>query len=122
MNIKKIFVGILVIIATLLASSYLWHRFDQSDIRHAIEGVQAWPVNKKHSETWGEVVPKYYGMQAHEIHWDASIDSRTEGTLKVWAFHPDKSGEFVWKVQLVWAVISVEPISEIALKVHNESL
>lgn len=119
MNIKKVIVGFFVIIGTILASSYLWYRFDQSDIRHAIEGVKSWPANKQKTQTWEELVSQYYKVEPHEVSWQAKIDSRTQGTLIVHAFHPDKEGEFIWKVQLVWAVISVEPTSDLAIKTHN---
>jgi hypothetical protein len=109
---KKILqiIGVIAVTAIgILSISYLQHRFDQSDLRHAVQAVRtAHPggAGMNLEQRIGQV----YGVTPEEIQWDPRLESKIKGIVRVQAHVPQHSDELVWNVDLVR--FQVTPLSK----------
>lgn len=99
-KILQIFGIVAVTAIGILSISYLQHRFDQSDLRHAVQAVRTThPGNgEMNLEQW---VSQVYGVSPEEIQWEPSLKSKIKGIVRVQARVPRHSDELVWNVDLV---------------------
>lgn len=94
-------IGVIAVTAIgILSISYLQHRFDQSDLRHAVQAVRsAHPGGE--GMNLEQRISQVYGVNPEEIQWDPSLESKIKGIVRVQAHIPQHSDELVWNVDLV---------------------
>ena len=93
--------GIVAVTAIgIMAISYLQHRFDQSDLRHAVQAVRAARPDNS-GMTLEQMIVKTYGETSENIRWDPTLESKIKGVVRVQAHLPRHSDELVWTVDLV---------------------
>lgn len=105
--------AVVIIILGVMSVSYLQHRFDRSDVKHAVQAVQTARPLGATSPMILEEVAAYYQVAPEEVLWDAVIESKTQGVVTVKAFGPQgRNGGFVWQVDLVR--FNVIPVNQAA--------
>ncbi len=114
-------VGVVLILAGVLAVSYLQDRFDQSDINHAVMAVRAARPLGGGDKTLEEKAAAFFQVPADRISWAPEIESKLKGTVKVRVLPPQGGGNWVYQVDLVR--MSVTPLTpEAAALSHSKGI
>ena len=95
----RYFAVALVLVAGFLLMMYMQQRFDNLDLRKAIEAVQE-VHSPGNSSTLKEQVAERYAIPADQIHWSAVVASKVWGTVWVTAEIPGSSDQLRWKVDV----------------------
>lgn len=90
-----------VVIAGILSVSYLQHRFDQSDLRHAVNAVRLARPEGPQAPTLEEKVASHFQVASDRLFWEPSLESKIQGTVRVKAVPPQGGGNLIWEVDLV---------------------
>lgn len=99
-----------MVVLGVMAVSYLQHRFDRSDIQHAVDAVRMTRPQGPEGNTLEEMVATRYGVSRERIFWVPEIESKIKGTVKVKASVPDSKDILEWRVDLVrFQVFPVSP-------------
>lgn len=101
-----------VLILGILSVSYLQHRFDQSDLKHAVEAVRLTQPTRGGGKSLEQLLAEHYQVKAEAIRWDPELESKVKGIVRVQAQVPGVSDSLVWQVDLVR--FSIQPESQAA--------
>ncbi len=99
----------LILVTGVLTLSYMQFRFDQSDVKHAIETVRLTRLPSVNNSTLEELTIRHYGLPSNQIIWEAVIKSKWKGTVLVKALKPNREGNLVWEVDLSRILVIVQP-------------
>lgn len=94
----------------LLTITYLQFRFDQADLKNAVEAVRLTKPGGKADSTIEEKIQKKYKVAPDRISWVPRIESKFRGTVVVQAALPEGNPNLIYKVDLVR--LAVIPITE----------
>ncbi len=111
-KILSTFAAIFVLLSTTLVVSYLQHRFDSSDLKHAVSAVQASRPQGGDGPVLIDLLAQRYGVAPQDISWNPQIDSKIAGLVTVQAQLPGSSEIFTWQVDLVR--FQIHPLSSAA--------
>ncbi|MCC7343347.1 MAG: hypothetical protein IT573_00310 [Deltaproteobacteria bacterium] len=102
-----------VVILGVVSVSYLQHRFDQSDLRHAVGAVRFARPQGPQGATLEEQVAYKFQTRPELISWEPQLESKLEGTVLVRALPPQGGENLIWKVDLVrMSVVPITPEAE----------
>ena len=102
-------VGGILILLGVLGIAYLQHRFDQSDINHAVSAVRLARPLGAGDKTLEEKAAAFFKVPVDHISWAPEIESKFMGTVKVRMVPPQGGGNWVYQVDLVR--MSVTPLT-----------
>jgi hypothetical protein len=91
----------IVVVAGILSVSYLQHRFDQSDLRHAVNAVRLAKPEGPASATLEEKVAQHFKVAPDRLFWEPQLESKVQGTVLVKAVPPQGGSNLIWEVDLV---------------------
>jgi len=111
-NIARYLLGGLILAAGVLTVSYLQYRFDQSDIRNAVNAVRSTRSGGPQQGSLEERLSQRFGIAPESISWQPRIESKLKGTVQVRALLPQGPNDLIWEVDLVR--YSVQPVTESA--------
>ena len=98
-----------VVIVGILSVSYLQHRFDQSDLRYAVNAVRLTKPEGPQAPTLEEKVAKHFQVAPDRLFWEPQLESKIQGKVLVKAVPPQGGGNLIWEVDLVR--MSVAPVT-----------
>ncbi|HEX5035047.1 MAG TPA: hypothetical protein VFW62_11235 [bacterium] len=102
--------ALVVVVVGILSVSYLQHRFDQSDLRHAVNAVRLTKPEGPQASTLEEKVAQHFQVAPDRLFWEPRLESKVQGTVLVKAVPPQGGSNLVWEVDLVrMSVIPVTP-------------
>lgn len=102
----QIFGVLIVLVVGILSVSYLQHRFDQSDLRHAVNAVRLTQAGGPEGLTLEEKLAQHYNVKVETIQWQPNLESKVQGIVTVQALIPGQAEPLVWQVDLVRFQIS----------------
>lgn len=105
-RILQILGVLIVLVVGILSVSYLQHRFDQSDLRHAVNAVRMTQAGGPEGPTLEEKLAKEYDVKPEVIQWQPILESKVQGIVTVKALVPGQAEPLVWQVDLVRFQIS----------------
>lgn len=94
----------------VMTVSYVQYRFDQSDIKHAVNAVRYARPGGSTRPPLEDVLAQHFGVVPAAISWEPHIESKVKGTVQVRARLAQAPSDFIWEVDLVR--FSVKPLSE----------
>jgi hypothetical protein len=97
----RYFAAILVLLVGVLAASYLQHRFDQSDIKHAVEAVKKARPKPDSPLDVEQILGNNFNIKEEEIVWKTFIESKWKGKVRVEAVISDAQQTYAWEVDVV---------------------
>ncbi len=100
-TILKGFGAVLVIVVGVLSVSYLQHRFDQSDIKHALQAVRMTQPKGADSLPLEQALAEHYGVPIEKIQWSPLLESKVKGIVQIEAKIPGVTEPLLWQVDLV---------------------
>ena len=100
-NILKYFFALLLMLIAVLSVSYLQHRFDASDINHAVAAVKAARPLGPQDKTIEEKISAIYHVHPEQISWVPTLESKTRGIVSVKVLLPSGDQNLVYQVDLV---------------------
>ncbi len=106
----RYFIVALIFAGGFAIMNYVQHRYDVSDLRKAIEVVQA--AKPGGATATGALLSERYKVPASAIRWDSELESKWRGTVLVTAQINGVSEPLSWQVDL--SRQHVMPISEAA--------
>ncbi len=117
-KVLSTFAAVLVLLSTTLVVSYLQHRFDNSDLKHAVSAVQSSRPQGSGGLVLIDLLSKRYGVSPQEILWNSQIDSKIAGLVTVQAQLPRVTEPLTWQVDLVR--FQIHPVSSAAQALATE--
>lgn len=114
-KILSLVAGGLVVIIGVVAVSYLQHRFDQSDLRHAVKVVKAARPQGPQGPSIDERLQAKYQVLPDQVGWEPKIESKTQGIVAVHAKVPGSPDKLLWEVDLVR--FNVRPVSPASIAI-----
>lgn len=91
----------IVVLVGVLSVSYLQHRFDQSDLKHAVNAVRLTRPEGPQASTLEEKVAQHFQVAPERLFWEPHLESKVKGTVQVKAIPPQGGGNLIWEVDLV---------------------
>jgi hypothetical protein len=90
-ELPKLLLGGLMIIALLLALTWLEGRFDSSDHRKATTLVMTYKASPTGPTIPQAIVRRHPGLKEDDLSWSSEITSSCMGTVRVLAYVPKKA-------------------------------
>jgi hypothetical protein len=92
MDLPRMVLGGLMILALLFALKWLQDRFDASDHRKATELVRSYRASPTGPTIPQAIIARHPDVKEHEISWSSEISSGCLGNVRVSAYVPKKAG------------------------------
>ncbi len=100
-NILKYFFALLLMLVAVMSVSYLQHRFDASDINHAVAAVRAARPLGPQDKTIEEKISAIYHISPEQISWIPTLESKVRGIVSVKVLLPSGDQNLIYHVDLV---------------------